>query len=95
VSDAKFFQPGWAGTNADWIAVGTVSNVVQISAIHYASNTITLASAIPRRAGDSVWLYKKSDGVRVLYGAAPDIGAYEYTGTTAAAPSAPRNLKIR
>ena len=95
VNDAKFFQPGWAGTNADWIAVGTVANVAQISAINYGNNTITLANAIPRKPGDSVWLYKKSDGVRVLYGAAPEIGAYEYTGTTATAPSAPRNLKIR
>lgn len=25
-----------------------------------------------------LWLYKKSDGERVLYGSAPDYGAHEY-----------------
>jgi hypothetical protein len=78
VSDAGFFQPGWAGTQGDWIAVGTVSNVAQITAINYSTNTITLASGITRSNGNSVWLYKNSSGIRVLYGTAPDIGAYEY-----------------
>jgi hypothetical protein len=99
VSDARYFQDGTyapPGTvQADWIAVGTVSNVAQISSIDYSTNTITLANAIKRNDGDAVWLYKKSDGVRVLYGAAPDAGAYEYPDTVApATPSAPTNLRV-
>jgi hypothetical protein len=97
VSDAGYFQDGTyapAGTsNADWIAVGTVGNIVQIASINYSTNTITLANAISRSDGNSVWLYKKSDGVRVLYGSAPDAGAYEFLQTEEA-PSAPRNLRI-
>jgi len=57
-------------------------------------NTMTLTNGITRNPGDPLWLHKKSDGVRVLYGAAPDIGAYEYTGATAPAPSAPRNFRV-
>ncbi len=89
VVDARFFQDGsWGPTtsgytvNADYIAVGTVTNTVQISSINYATNTITLANGITRSNGQSVWLYKKSDGVIVLYGSAPDCGAYEYAGGT-------------
>ncbi|MFH1642548.1 MAG: fibronectin type III domain-containing protein [Nanoarchaeota archaeon] len=82
VGDARWFQPGWAGTQADWIAVGSVSNVVQISLINYTTNTITLANSISRNDGDSVWLYKKSDGQIVLYGSAPDVGAFEYVSTS-------------
>jgi len=78
LGDARWFQPGWAGTNSDWIAVGTVTNAVQISSITYSTNTVVLTSSVSCRNGDSVWLYKKSDGVGVLYGAAPDVGAYEY-----------------
>lgn len=83
VTDASYFQDGtWArpGTvQADWIAIGTVWNVVQIASI--SGNTITLTNSIARNDFDPVWLYKKSDGVIVLYGLAPDIGAYEYTGS--------------
>ena len=78
VADASFFQPGWAGVDADWIAIGTVSNIHQISTINYATNTITLTTSPARNDDDPVWLYKKSDGVQVLIGAAPDYGAYEY-----------------
>lgn len=96
VSDAGYFQDGTyapAGTsNADWIAVGTVSNTVQIASINYSTNTITLANSISRSDGNSVWLYKKSDGVQVLYGSAPDAGAYEFPQT--GGPSAPKNLRI-
>ena len=81
VDDAKYFQdgtwgPSYADIDADWIAVGTVGNIVQISSI--SGNIITLASSITRSDGNSIWLYKKSDGVQVLYGSAPDAGAYEY-----------------
>jgi hypothetical protein len=96
LSDASYFQDGTyapSGTvQADWIAVGTVSNIVQISSINYSTNTITLANSISRNNNDPVWLYKKSDGARVLYGSAPDAGAYEFSQT--GAPSAPKNRRF-
>jgi hypothetical protein len=86
VDDAGYFQDGTWGSSLsdiqpDCIAVGTVSNTVCISSvtpINYATHTITLASAMSWSDGASVWLYKKSDGAVVLYGAAPDLGANEY-----------------
>lgn len=77
VDNSYIFQPGWAGTSGDWIAVGTVENIVQISSINYGTNTLTIAPSIERSEDDSVWLYRDSDGTRVLYGSAPDIGAFE------------------
>jgi len=53
-----------------------VSNTVQISSI--SGNTITLASPISWSNADDIWLYKDSDGTIVLYGSAPDMGAFEY-----------------
>ena len=52
VADAMYFQDGTWGSDLargvtffpDWIAIGTVTNTVQISSINYATNTITLAS---------------------------------------------------
>ena len=94
VSDARYFQDGTyapPGTvQADWIAVGSIANVVQIASI--SGDIITLANSITRNDNDPVWLYKKSDGVQVLYGSAPDAGAYEHG--QAQAPSAPMNLRI-
>ena len=99
VADAMYFQDGTWGSDlakastglggtmqADWIAIGTVSNVVQISSITYGAyntpaGTITLASPMTWSNGASIWLYKKSDGAVVLSGAAPDYGASEYLGT--------------
>ena len=78
VNDSSMFQDGWAGTNPDWIAIGSATNIVQISSINYSTNTITLANGISRNVGDPVYLYSDSSGRRVLYGNAPDIGAYEY-----------------
>jgi hypothetical protein len=77
VNAAYPFQDGWAGVQADTIAVGNVSNTVQIASIDYATNTITLASAITRNNGDPVFLFRDSDGTQVLRGTAPDIGAVE------------------
>lgn len=83
VDDAKFFQDGTWGSSLsniqpDQIAVGSVSNVASIAAIDYDTNVITLAGAISWADNAEVWLYKKSDGQRVLYGAAPDQGAHEF-----------------
>jgi hypothetical protein len=99
VDDARYFQDGNFGQGtlvwpssvemyADWIAIGTVSNAVQISEINYSTNTITLIS--PKTWADNayVWLYKKSDGKVVLNGAAPDMGANEYP------ISPPKNFRI-
>jgi len=85
VDNAMFFQDGtWgsslASLDADWIAIGTVSNIVEISSINYGTDTITLASAMTWSDNDDIWLYSKSDGIRVLYGSAPDQGAHEYSG---------------
>jgi hypothetical protein len=89
VADATFFfydagnvSAAWpsGNLNNDWIAIGVASNVVQISSIDYASNAITLAFPMTWAANAPVWLYKKSDGAQVLYGSAPDYGAYELSG---------------
>jgi hypothetical protein len=85
VDDALYFQDGsWgsslANTQADWIAIGTVSNVVQISSINYSTNTITLASARTWSDNANIWLYKDSAENIVLHGLAPDIGAHEESG---------------
>ncbi len=94
VSNSSYFQDGSYGpagvVQADWIAVGTPSNVVQISSI--SGNTINLAKSINWTNGQSIWLYKKSDGVIVLYGTAPDAGAYEFTLSNTL--FAPTNLKV-
>ena len=73
----------------DWIAIGTVTNTVQISSVNYSTNTITLASPVTWNNGDPIWLYKKSDGFVVLVGAAPDYGASEYE----ARPVPPTNVQ--
>lgn len=95
VDDARYFQDGKFGSasgcdptqwpagvsiQADWVCVGTVNNCAQISAINYTTNAITLASAISWSDNANIWPYKISDGTRVLYGDAPEPGAYEYNG---------------
>jgi hypothetical protein len=82
VDAAEFFQPGWGGALPDTIAIGSVSNVATISSINYTTNKITLATSISRSVGDPVYLYKDSDGTRVLYGPRPDIGAVESPGNS-------------
>jgi hypothetical protein len=88
VNDANYFQDGYGLSNAystvsgDCIAVTTVTNHVCVSAVNYSTNTLTLASPISWSNGDPIWLYSKSDGVQVLTGSAPDMGAYPYGGGT-------------
>lgn len=85
VDDAMYFQDGtWGSALArgvtffpDWIAIGTVTNVVEISSINYSTNTITLSSPNSWKDNDPIWLYKKSDGEIVLHDDSPDIGAHE------------------
>jgi hypothetical protein len=96
LTDATFFQDGrWGVTGeiqADWIAVGTVTNVKQIALI--SGNTVTLVSPISCINGNAVWLYKDSSGRQVLQGSAPDIGAYENFGGDATPPAAPTGLRV-
>jgi len=83
VDDALYFQDATWGADLthgvtlfpDWIAIGDVDKVVQIASIDYDKNTIALAEPMTWSDGAKVWLYKKSDGTRVLYGKAPDMGA--------------------
>ena len=44
------FQDGLGipGVEADWIAVGTVDNVVQILSANYSTNTLTLTDSVSR-----------------------------------------------
>lgn len=109
VSDAGYFQDGWgsglATRQADWIAIGTVDNVVQIRSINYSNNTITLAAPKTWAANAKIWLYKKSDGAVVLSGPAPDAGAHEYGSpgglvpntdpSSPTRPEPPRNLRLQ
>jgi hypothetical protein len=95
LTDALYFQAGSAAATSpmgsalsnvqgDWILVGATvgaASATQITDINYTTNTATISPAITRADGDYVWLYKKSDGVQVLYGSAPDYGAYEYEET--------------
>jgi len=84
VNDAIYFQDGTWGSALthgvtlfpDWIAIGTVNNVVQVQTVNYDSNTITLASPMTWTDKAPIWLYKSSSGQRVLYGTAPDLGAH-------------------
>jgi hypothetical protein len=85
VNDALYFQDGTWGSDlarsnlhADWIAIGTVTNAVQIYSVNYDTNTINLKSPMKWSNGAKIWLYKKSDGAHVLYSSAPDFGAYEF-----------------
>jgi hypothetical protein len=95
VNDASYFQDGYGLSNpystvqGDCIAVTTVTNHVCVTSVNYTTNTLTLASSITRSSGDSVWLYSKSDGVQVLTGSAPDLGAHPFGvgGTPPAPPS--------
>jgi hypothetical protein len=92
VKDAAYFQDGYGLSNAystvngDCIAVGTASNHVCVTAVNYSTNTLTLASSISRSAGQGVYLYSKSDGMQVLTGSAPDMGAYPYGSSGPPAP---------
>ena len=87
VADSRFFQPGWAGTQGDWIRVGA-SSTAQITSINYSTNMLTLANSLGRSVGDPVYLYKDSTSKVVLTGTLPDLGSY-----TGAGPLPPGNLQ--
>lgn len=100
VADARYFQDGtWGSALArgvtmfpDWVAVGSPSNVAEIAAIDYRTNTITLTSPRSWSINAPIYLYKNSDGAVVFKGAAPDIGAFEVEPGT---PQPPTNVRVR
>jgi hypothetical protein len=97
VDDARYFQDGTWGSSlstvaGDWIAIGAVDNVHEISAINYAMNTITLALADTWADNATIWLYKDSSGNVVLAGTSTDYGAHEYNGTPESDVTAPTFL---
>lgn len=79
LTDAHWFQDGWAGVDADCISVGTVGNQTCITAIDYDTNIVTISPAITRSDGESVWLFTRSDGSAALWTSAPPIGAFPQT----------------
>ena len=105
VADALYFQDGTWGSDlsrpaaglggtmqGDWIAIGSVTNTVQIKSVAYGTysnpaGTITLASPVTWGDGDQIWLSKKSDGAVVLAGNAPDYGASEYGASASPTPA--------
>ncbi len=78
LNDARFFQPGWAGTQGDTIRIGA-GTTAQITQVNYSTNTVTLASSITRTSGQPVYLFKDSNGRALINeGSNLDIGAYPY-----------------
>jgi hypothetical protein len=103
LADVRWFQPGWATTQADTLAIGaTVASAIvrQVTGVNYSgtaatsSGTVTFAANVSCTNGDKVWLYARSDGTRILYGTAPDIGAYEYPTASGTVPTAPTTLTV-
>ena len=82
LNNAHGLQPGWAGTQGDWIRIGA-TNTAQITGINYTTNTVTLAAGVSRSSGHPVYLYANSSGTVVLNGASPDLGAFPYGSTSA------------
>ncbi|MGB5443971.1 MAG: right-handed parallel beta-helix repeat-containing protein, partial [Psychromonas sp.] len=72
VDDASWFSDGFgiSGVTGDHIRIQGRNDVATIVAINYATNTLTLSTAL-------VW--KSGDGVHLNYsGNAPDVGAFEF-----------------
>jgi len=84
VEDARYFCDGFGVVDADWIKIGS-GEPVQIQSVDYETNVIALKAARSWSDGDPVYLYKDSCGKIVLYGEAPDIGAYAYKDVSALA----------
>jgi uncharacterized repeat protein (TIGR02543 family) len=80
VADAGYF---FSGSGAPWYVPGTVGDTIyiegagsrQIASINHDTNTITLASPM-------TWASAKKVYHRAYSGNAPDIGAFEYQGTS-------------
>lgn len=97
VTDASYFQDGSgiSGVSGDCIAVKAATNHVCVMTVNYTTNTLTLASAITRAAGDPVYIYGISNGQVVLTGTNPDMGAFPSNAVappTGGAPAPPTDL---
>ncbi len=85
VADAIYFSDGFGIKNGDLIQFEGQTERVEVVGIDFATNTLTLNSAMSWDAGD---------GVALIYtGTSPDIGAFEYgsTITDRQAPTPPGN----
>ena len=81
--------PDWMGVKSDWVAIGPnphdistakkvkIKFVVTLLKTHF----LVLDKPITRNAGDYVWLWKNSTGRQVVLGKAPDVGAFEFSGS--------------
>jgi len=73
VQDARYFTDGYGVVQGDLIQVGS-NAPVRVTSVNYNTNTITVDKSIS---------WNKGDGVSYPYsGSAPDMGAYEYGGTS-------------
>ncbi|MDZ7375783.1 MAG: right-handed parallel beta-helix repeat-containing protein [candidate division KSB1 bacterium] len=86
VEDASYFCDGWGIIEGDVIQIGD-HEPVQIIAIDYATQIVTINRALQWQAGE---------GVSFPYcGLAPEIGAHEYcVQKDTSAPRSPQNIKI-
>jgi hypothetical protein len=85
VADAIYFSDGFGIKNGDLIQFEGQTESVALTAIDYATNTLTLSRAMSWNDGDGVALQ--------FAGTSPDMGAFEYglTITDDQAPSPPGN----
>jgi hypothetical protein len=90
VADALYFYSGYgiAGEVGDLVQLQGQTATARVTAINYATNTLTLSAPLTWTAGQ---------GLHLAYsGSAPDVGAFEYgsSNPTPSRPSPPRNLRI-
>lgn len=88
VQDASYFYDGYgiAGELGDLIQLEGQTARARITAIDYATNTLTL---------DRPLTWNAAQGVHLAYsGSAPDMGAYEYGLETGIQPAPPKNLRL-
>jgi hypothetical protein len=85
---------GCTGSETPWVCCTSSGNGT--CGIDYTNNTLFLTSAKTWSDNSPIWLYKKSDGVRVLYGEATDAGANEYQSGSSdtTPPAAPSGLSV-
>ena len=86
VDDARYFYSGWIhGENGDLVKTESGQNAT-ITDIDYITNKITVSNSIS---------WTQNEGIALNYsGNAPDIGAYEYGGTSPSKPGPPNGLRI-
>ena len=95
VDDAKYFvapsaQWGVPGAADDYICTSGWATPIQITAVNYSTNTITLSAEPNPGWGNNDNVYLAYSSTVCYYDSAPDMGAYEYTtggGADTAAPT--------